>query len=258
MSERASVSQEPARTARAVIEALRIRAPSELEVDLIAAHHGAMTLFRPLLREEGRLVRRGARGIIVVALPLADTPRARFVIAHELGHFLLHAGRDQFFLCTTADLSDYRKSGMEAEANRFAAELLMPEPWFAPQCTRARPCLDDLKELSHTFRTSLMATAIRFADFASEPFAAVVSRDAKVQFSVRSQSFPYFVPRGRRIRAESLASRLHDGRTAPEPPGMVEASAWSSVRAATDRELLEHSMRLGETGLVLTTLWSPP
>ncbi|HEY0434549.1 MAG TPA: ImmA/IrrE family metallo-endopeptidase, partial [Chitinophagaceae bacterium] len=59
--------------------------------------------------------------------------RRRFTIAHELGHFLIpsHQGNQQ---CTAADLQETRRDTIhqrqEAEANRFAAGLLMPKPWF--------------------------------------------------------------------------------------------------------------------------------
>jgi Zn-dependent peptidase ImmA (M78 family) len=55
--------------------------------------------------------------------------RQRFSIAHEIGHFLLHAKGDQLFV----DRSFYRnqassvgESRQEVEANAFAASLLMP------------------------------------------------------------------------------------------------------------------------------------
>lgn len=55
--------------------------------------------------------------------------RQRFSIAHEIGHFLLHAKGDQLFV----DHSFYRnrassvgESRREVEANAFAASLLMP------------------------------------------------------------------------------------------------------------------------------------
>src|SRR5690606_21859830 len=158
---RRQASPRAAKRAREVVTELGIRDPEELTVELIAAHYGAMTFYRPLRNEEGRLLRKGGRGIIVVADGLAGTPRARFVAAHELGHFLLHEGIDQYSLCQTADLTEYRSHGIEAGANQFAAELLMPEPFFAPLCDRNRPCLDDLVELSKRFATSLMATAFR-------------------------------------------------------------------------------------------------
>lgn len=65
---------------------------------------------------------------------LKPTPlgRWRFTAAHELGHFLLH--RDRMVAGqwigdtkeTIREADDAETSGMEREANQFAAELLMP------------------------------------------------------------------------------------------------------------------------------------
>lgn len=69
-----------------------------------------------------------APGKFVVRVNRHDIPeRQRFTVAHELGHFLLH--RDQIGRGIEDDvlfrsrLSDWR----EAEANRIAADMLMPE-----------------------------------------------------------------------------------------------------------------------------------
>ena len=54
--------------------------------------------------------------------------RRRFTAAHELGHAVLH--RDQMGATlqdATIEETDGPLAAMEAEANRFAAELLMPE-----------------------------------------------------------------------------------------------------------------------------------
>ena len=58
--------------------------------------------------------------------------RKRFTLAHEIGHFTLHKGVDEVFL--DANLTYFRSkdypeadSNIEREANRFAAELLMPK-----------------------------------------------------------------------------------------------------------------------------------
>lgn len=254
-AKRRVASPRAAALARELVRALEIRDPSELEIELIAAHYGALTFYRPLRHEEGHLLRRERRALIVVDERLRGSARARFVVAHELGHFLLHAGTDQFSICTSADLSEYRTSGIESEANRFAAELLMPHAMFAPLCDRNRPCLDDLRALATQFRTSLTATAIQFAQLCPEPFAAVVSRGGRVEYCVRSPSFPFFVAEGHRLTAHTFAGDLHVGRPAPDRPGYVDASGWTEDEDAVDRDLQEHSMRLGDTGLVLSALW---
>jgi hypothetical protein len=75
----------------------------------------------------GLMFRLGDDGLAFVS---ADDilARQRFTAAHELGHFLLHRDRMTGFIAD-ADISetDDATNEMEREANRFAAELLMPE-----------------------------------------------------------------------------------------------------------------------------------
>jgi hypothetical protein len=58
-------------------------------------------------------------------------PRRRFTAAHELGHFVLHRETMGRFRADTdatlREAEDDVADRMEREANRFAAELLMPE-----------------------------------------------------------------------------------------------------------------------------------
>ncbi len=57
-----------------------------------------------------------------------DPPqRQRFTLAHELGHAVLHEGENVVDYRRNLDAPDERK---EVEANKFAAELLMPEDTF--------------------------------------------------------------------------------------------------------------------------------
>jgi len=57
------------------------------------------------------------------------TPRRRFTLAHELGHFCMHRATNQTtFVDTKATMnrSESYWNRLESEANSFAAELLMP------------------------------------------------------------------------------------------------------------------------------------
>lgn len=75
----------------------------------------------------GLIFRLGDDGLAFVS---ADDilARRRFTAAHELGHFLLHRDRMTGFIAdATISETDDVTSDMEREANRFAAELLMPE-----------------------------------------------------------------------------------------------------------------------------------
>ena len=57
--------------------------------------------------------------------------RQRFTIAHEIGHYILHASDELHYDTDNIETLHFRKADItsfdEIEANQFAAELLMPE-----------------------------------------------------------------------------------------------------------------------------------
>lgn len=122
-----------------------------------------------------------ARGGYVLVNADDPLPRRRFTAAHELGHYLLHflprlqAARDiETYLVQTDDGEMVREEDkpvddkvlslpeMERQANRFAAELLMPETvcrLTAEQFGRA-----NLRFLEHHLASRLLVsgTAVRW------------------------------------------------------------------------------------------------
>ncbi len=98
--------------------------------------------------------------------------RQQFTIAHEIGHFILHKDvLDSGNLLPTmykvgdgitpalarADYTNPLYRSMETEANKFAAELLMPKDEFIQ---KANEC-EDLVELALSFKVSVGAASIR-------------------------------------------------------------------------------------------------
>lgn len=65
------------------------------------------------------------RPVIALNASKVSACRARFAVAHELGHLAIHSG------VMTGDRLT------ETQANRFASALLMPRSTFAPECARA-------------------------------------------------------------------------------------------------------------------------
>lgn len=85
--------------------------------------------------------------------------RRRFTIAHEIGHFVLHAGRSQAAATSYCRGSDLERSdSAEGEANRFAAALLMPEPLVEHEATR---CGCNIALLAERFAVSVPAMKLR-------------------------------------------------------------------------------------------------
>lgn len=96
--------------------------------------------------------------------------RQRFMIAHELGHFLLHRQDSNIFvddepvvLFRDQTASEGTKN-QEIEANAFAASLLMPEKIIREQLAQQPiDAFDDgsMKQLAAQFGVSVRAMTIR-------------------------------------------------------------------------------------------------
>ena len=92
--------------------------------------------------------------------------RRRFSVAHEIGHFLLHAagGDEAAVYCRAGDLRPDPESPerlREREANRFAAELLMPEALVEQEVARIGP---DPMVLAPMFAVSDIAMGFRLVN----------------------------------------------------------------------------------------------
>jgi Zn-dependent peptidase ImmA (M78 family)/transcriptional regulator with XRE-family HTH domain len=120
--------------------------------------------------------------------------RRRFTIAHEIGHFLLpfHDSRAQ---CAKNDLGIIRSAderrAWEAEANRFAAALLLPEKQFRADIRRlGKPEITHIPKLAEKYRASKEATARRYSELSDDPCAIIFSRDGQIRSYCKTENFP--------------------------------------------------------------------
>jgi uncharacterized protein DUF955 len=88
--------------------------------------------------------------------------RRRFTIAHEVGHHFLHSD-GATVLCRPVDVdqADEAARAKERQANRFAAELLMPEPLVRERAERDGL---DVATLAGAFDVSPIAMAYRLVN----------------------------------------------------------------------------------------------
>jgi Zn-dependent peptidase ImmA (M78 family) len=153
--------------------------------------------------------------------------RRRFTIAHELGHFLLpsHKGNQH---CTAADLRETRLDNdhrrREAEANRFAAGLLMPRPWFSRDMDRLGDAeVTHVQTLADRYETSLEATANRYIDLTPDICAFVFSKDGTIRYVRPTKNFPRLAVKAGDLLPKECASL----RAASEP--LRVASPWEEL-----------------------------
>jgi Zn-dependent peptidase ImmA (M78 family) len=247
--------QPPSTRAEEIIRNLQIREPSEIQIMEIAMERGAFVRERHLDGSEARLIRKGGLGIITVNSGISEEGRKRFAIAHELGHFELHAV-SQLILCTEEDMYVWNENKVqEIEANEFAASILMPKDIFTRYFKRGQPNMEVVKDLAGKFNTTLTATALRYVQLSLEPCALVISRDGNIKWYRKSTSFDFHVKVGEKLGPNTYAFDFYDGVDLPDKPQKAPACAWLAGDIDGESEIFEHSLALRSYGVVLSLLW---
>lgn len=110
-----------------------------------------------LFRDE---VNGGSAGFSIVVNQTDPYARKRFTVAHELAHFLLHRERvdSHGFISDDAWYRSGMTTSEEAEANRMAADILMPNHLIAYYQENG---LIDVDALARKFEVSRQAMSIR-------------------------------------------------------------------------------------------------
>jgi Zn-dependent peptidase ImmA (M78 family) len=145
---------------------------------------------------EGVLITNAAKTSGSIAYNENSRPeRRRFTIAHELGHFLmpLHGANAQ---CVKADMgvltAKDTNRAREAEANRFAAALLMPKPLFLRDMRRlGEPEIEHVVTLADTYEVSKEAAVHRYTKLSDDPCAIIFSKNGSVGHVYRASNFPF-------------------------------------------------------------------
>lgn len=135
--------------------------PVEQIADILGLH----VRYSPSADEiSGALIRKGKKLIIGVN-SYQHPNRQRFTIAHEIGHYILHKGWsfhvDEDF-CINRDGSN---NLAEIQANRFAAELLMPADLLQADISRYHVIDDEVVGmLANKYKVSQQSMQIRLSN----------------------------------------------------------------------------------------------
>lgn len=245
--------------ARALSRRFGVTAPAHIHVEAFATRLGATIQVGPLEGAVAQLVRVGRDVHIIVSERVTDTCAIRFSIAHELGHFVLgHPSRPPAELCSAPRGHRGAPAGernYELEANAFAGELLMPEHLLRRACEVSPVSMEIPRQIARDYNVSILASAIQFAELASERCAAVFSARREVVWSAPSPTFTRAIPRGKRIDPESVAWDFFASGRLDDRAQAVPADAW--LDTSVEAEIVEHSIASPEHGTVLSLLWIP-
>lgn len=160
------------------------------------------------IRADAYLLCKNGKSFIVLKNTLIEN-RKRFTLAHELGHFFIPWHSEFIFGCDIAEM-DYKKeyNPREAEANLFAAELLMPEPLFK-KLFNGIVNYQNASKLARDFEVSFQAALNRCVTFAKEDCMVICSTERQIRWYRSTEYFPLELMR-RKVSSESCAEELFD------------------------------------------------
>lgn len=140
-----------------------------IPVERVVQNLGATLRYEPFEGDISGVVFRDGDNIVVGVNSLHHPNRQRFTIAHEIGHILLHKGKEVHVdRPIRVNLRDGRSARAtdpeEIQANKFASALLLPRHLLIRDLQRQPIELDDelqLKTLAIKYKVSLQALTIR-------------------------------------------------------------------------------------------------
>jgi len=241
--------------ANTLLDSFMVAVPDEIDLETMAWKRGRLRIEQGQLdTAEGRLVASETGGVIRVKDSIKNETRKRFIIAHEIGHYLLHKCR--MINDTLKDLSTWQQGNKETEANIFAGELLMPGRLLEPRIRGLEPSLKGIDVLADEFKTSRLATAVQFITYTKEPCAFIVTIGQKMAWMRKSASFEFYIP----LRAPhpySAAGEILTGKNG-NTNGMVSvpAGAWLEGFDPGGRDsICEDARSLSNYQIVMSLLW---
>lgn len=154
--------------ARRVISRLRLLAPP-IDVEAVAKELGVEVKLESFPNDISGALSRGRDHAVIAANLNHPSTRRRFTIAHELGHYLLHPDSPAYYdqehqvgLHFRARITGASWDSKEVEANRFAAELLMPRRMLLARIGDTSEV--DASQLAAEFMVSKEAMTYRLAE----------------------------------------------------------------------------------------------
>lgn len=168
---------DPSKEARKILNKFRINEPS-IDVESIAKTLGAQVIFQDAPDDLSGMIYVGGNGAVIGVNNKNPPTRQRFTIAHEIGHMVMHMhileGNVHIDKGFGVQLNRDKRSALgedllEIQANRFAAELLMPTEMIKREIKNTYIDIESvdesIKQLAEKYNVSQQAMSIKLFKF---------------------------------------------------------------------------------------------
>ncbi|MBL4732584.1 MAG: ImmA/IrrE family metallo-endopeptidase [Rhizobiaceae bacterium] len=157
-------------TERRIVESYLVDVP--IKLGAVARELGISVKLSTLNPGESGMISREGGAYVIKINRYESRERQRFTLAHEIAHFLLHRDIIDASENGIVDNVLYRSGAseqVEYEANRLAADLVMPKNLITPRLHQiGMPISEEVIEyLANTFQVSKAAMEIRLTPMAA-------------------------------------------------------------------------------------------
>ena len=251
----------PILTAQKVYTDLFIQNPNDLDIEGIINLNGSFFQEKSMAGADGRIIFKRNNTIITVNADISYAPKKRFVMAHELGHLLLHKNIVPLFNCDEASFMQwYEQSSFETQANEFAAELLMPHNLFIEQVKKIKKFdFTMIITLAKYFQTSVTSTIIKFISTNIHPIAVIYSTNGRINWQAFSTDFifkRFIKKKGEIIPTGTVAHDILKGKAKLQEKEPILANYWFTVfDNQQDIYLYEECFAIPSQNGLISLLW---
>lgn len=214
----------------------------------------------------GMLLRHGNQFGILYATHVRSEGFQRFSVAHELGHYFLeghpdHVLKNGIHVSHAGFIAD---DPYEQEADQFAVGLLMPGNLFKKELGRHQAGLETIEAMHILCKTSLTATASRYAELTEDAAAIIISTGQVIDYCIMSETLKAlpklaWIKRGTPVPAGTATARFNSNpqRVANSDKEEDEIDIRDWLGGTRSVPATEQVIGLGSYGKTLTVLTCP-
>lgn len=252
------MSQYQPRRAEDILQDLSITKPGGIDLEAIAWMQGAKVKYRSMDGCDACILGHAEKRRAIISVnENSSERRQKFSLSHELGHWEWHRGQQLY--CGKEDITGSGKNrqaqSKEATANRFAAEMLMPQYMIRPML-RDFPkfTMNTVTELANEFGVSKTAMAFRLVEIEFEPSLLIAHGPEGRRWFIRSKSIAEkWFPSDRLDPQSNAHEILHKGTPDDRFMSTTDGDSWFDAHGADWVNLGEQSYKTSDDE-VLTLL----
>jgi len=171
--------------------------PLQLPIEVIIMSKNIIIKEEEIEGAEGRILMKDNAGIITINSAIELPAKKRFILAHELGHFVLHKDHKNGFSDNDETLNHSYQTNFqieEIEANEFAAEFLMPTDLLYNECKGKVFNHKVIEHIADRFQVSKTAAILKFVkkNNGNHPVFVVCCQDNKMKWFKKSDDWLYY------------------------------------------------------------------